>query len=113
MPKERIDKSINAEIVFYILFTFLLPGLFFLLMLNDFDSPMKPWQRVIGFAGPIAILTVPCFLILNIFYRYRCPECKTHLPLRKTKARSNFEYRFYCQKCNIIWKTGVHDVDAT
>jgi len=43
---------------------------------------------------------------------YRCPKCGAQLPALEAEPGSNFEHRFFCGSCDIIWTTGVHEGDS-
>jgi DNA-directed RNA polymerase subunit RPC12/RpoP len=43
---------------------------------------------------------------------YRCPKCGTRLPPMQTEGSTKYEHRFHCQRCDIVWTTGVHEGDG-
>jgi hypothetical protein len=107
MAVERKDEQFGGRVLVRILPSILIPSFFVLPVVLTADSPMKTWQIVVCVAGPLTTAVSACWLMYRLHSRYCCPQCGARLPSKRTEAASRYEYRFYCQRCDIIWTTGV------
>lgn len=49
------------------------------------------------------------FIAVALFHiRYRCPQCGARLPRIQIDASAGDEHGFYCRRCDILRKTGIH-----
>lgn len=60
----------------------------------------------------VALLTSYVALCMRILSSYRCPQCQANLPKHKGDLRYS-DHRFYCKKCDVIWKTGIPDLHGS
>lgn len=60
----------------------------------------------------IAPVLIVAFVTNHFVLRsYRCPECGASLALPKRERGKPFEVRYFCQHCDIIWATGVREIE--
>ena len=55
----------------------------------------------------IAILLISIVMLhRHVLGHYKCPQCQTELPRHHDPARRD-KTLFYCQKCDVLWDTGL------
>ncbi len=59
----------------------------------------------------VAMITSLAVLHHRVLGRYQCPQCQARLPRHKDPARKR-DFLFYCQKCDVVWKTGLQEGDS-
>jgi hypothetical protein len=75
---------------------------------------------IVGFSCPtpalgwvaVGLLVTGLFVVHQVtLKRFRCPECGERLRL-KWPSPGEF-VKFRCQRCNILWLTGIRTADNT
>ena len=57
----------------------------------------------------IAVMVAVLAVLHNrVLGHYRCPQCRVELPRHRDAARRD-EYLFYCQNCDVLWRTGLRE----
>ena len=107
MSVERKDEEFGGRVLVRVILCILIPSLFVVPVAFTADSPLKTWQMVVLVGGPLTTAVAGYWLMHRLHSRYCCPQCGARLPSKPTEKASGYEYRFYCQKCDIIWTTGV------
>ena len=73
-----------------------------------------PKWNIAGFVvlgGWLLVLVLGTAWLMKAAKRYNCPQCGAQLPRLAPEASANYEHRFLCKRCDILWCTGVHDTD--
>ena len=88
-------------------------GLITLPLVLPFWRSHPGWLGLLALCTPaICIAVVGLLLGYHVHRRYRCRECGGLATLLPTPAGKPLEYRYHCQRCDIIWETGVTEGDA-
>ena len=113
MPVEKRDEEYGYRTltrVFALIFSLMFVGVFII-----------PTAVTPGHFTPAGYVVAAIWLMILVFgsiwgarvrSSYRCPGCGASLPPLKPEKSTNYEHRFLCESCDIIWTTGVHEGDA-
>ena len=63
---------------------------------------------VVGTIG-FGVLVIGTTWLIRLRSRYRCPQCGAHLPPLEPEAVTGHEHCFLCERCDILWLTGVYE----
>jgi len=58
------------------------------------------------------VLAIGVIWAARVRSRYYCPRCGAHLPPLESDASTNYQHRFQCTACDVIWTTDVYTGDA-
>jgi hypothetical protein len=112
MPIEKRDEEYGHRTL-----TRVLALIFSLMVIGVFIIPtavkpghLTPAGYVIGTIWLI-VLVVGTIWCNRARSTYRCLGCSASLPPLKSEKSTNYEHRFLCERCDIIWTTGVHEGD--
>lgn len=109
MAMERYDKEYGGRtIVRVILLIGALIGVGVFIIPNvEYGPKVSPigWA-LISIWG--VILVVGTVWAGRVQSRYRCPQCGAQLPMLRPESSTNYQHRFQCSTCDVIWTTDVY-----
>lgn len=72
------------------------------------DTIRKPAEFTIVFVSALAMAVV----VLRRVRRFTCPDCGTAIPgYMPTHGKPGVPVRYHCNRCDVIWETGLNTVD--
>lgn len=108
MPVEKKDPTFIERFVLPLLGVFLVAPLLGCAIMFGVKLGHERLQIVLFCALIVVMVVVLAVLHHRVLGHYRCPQCQAELPRHKDPARPA-EYLFYCQKCDVLWKTGLRE----
>ncbi|PWU11858.1 MAG: hypothetical protein C5B50_22635 [Verrucomicrobia bacterium] len=73
---------------------------------------IRHWLLILILPGALLTMVLVAFTCHRfISRRYKCGACGSVLPLPKKEKGKAFVYRFYCEHCDILWETGLKEVE--
>ncbi|MDX1351352.1 MAG: hypothetical protein R3279_13935 [Putridiphycobacter sp.] len=86
---------------------------FALIFALNVHNPTVDSQPIYNFAASLFIVLMLMALILGVLGSYltKCPKCKNWIGRLKHGNENDDEIRFVCNKCHIIYKTGIEERD--
>ena len=59
----------------------------------------------------VLVLVVGGIWASRIRRHYCCPKCGERLPMLAPEADTNYQHRFHCLACDVIWTTDIYRED--
>ncbi len=113
MPREQKDEEYGYQKLagFFTLFLLLsvVGGLF--LLVAGLPPRLGAGSVVLGVAW-FVVLIVGVVQMGKVSTGYKCPQCGTPLPQLPAEKATDYEHRFLCKQCDVLWVTGVHEGDG-
>jgi hypothetical protein len=113
MPIEKRDEEYGYRTlirVFALIFSLMFVGVF-IIPTAVTPGHFTPAGYVVA-AIWIIVLVVGTIWCARVRATYRCPGCGASLPPLKSEKSTDYEHRFLCECCDIVWTTGVHEGDS-
>lgn len=112
MPTERKDEEYGYRTLAGLVGMMVVLGAVTLLFIPAAGDPPQVTAAavVVGIIW-LAVLLVGTVQLSRINSPYRCPQCGADLPPLPLEKSTDYEHRFHCPHCDVLWLTGSHQGD--